>query len=153
MKCEKTAKIISCMVKLIEVRNHILEKYIAPILLFCLRLLIASIFLKSGLLKFNNFDSAIYLFENEYKLPLLNPIFATYLATGIELICSTLLIIGLATRPAAMILIIMTAVIQFVVISNPEHSYWFAVLATIVTFGSGAISLDRFVKKMAKNML
>ncbi len=146
MKCKKLA----CAVGLIEKRNNFLQKYISPILLLSLRFLVASIFLKSGLIKFHSFDSTIYLFENEYKVPLLEPVFAAYLTTIFELLCSSLLIIGLATRPASGILFIMTAVIQFVVMPNPEHIFWFAVLATIIVFGPGVLSLDAFVKKMAK---
>lgn len=147
MKCEKSAKIISCLGNFCEKKNKFLEKYIAPSLLLLLRLMIASVFLKSGLTKISNFDATIFLFENEYSVPFLNPVFAAYSAAFFELFCSALLIIGLATRLACLPLIGMTLVIQFSVIQNPEHFYWLALLATIFTFGAGCFSLDKIIKK------
>ncbi len=150
MKCEKTAKTLSCLLNLIEKRNKILEKYFTPILLLTIRIMIAMVFLKSGLTKIASFDSTIFLFENEYNVPLLNPVFAAYLTTFFELTCSIFLIIGLAARPAALILLALTSVIQFLVMPNPEHFYWMALLATIIAFGAGCFSFDYFIKKCAK---
>jgi putative oxidoreductase len=118
-----------------------------------LRLLVASVFLKSGLTKISNFDTTIALFENEYGVPLLSPVCAAYFATFFELTCSVLLIAGLATRLAALPLIGMTLVIQFFVIQNPDHFYWLATLATILTFGGGKISLDHLLKKLCANCI
>ncbi len=150
MKCEKTAKIISCLENFCEKKNNFLVKYISPILLLSLRILIASVFLKSGLTKISSFESTVFLFENEYQVPILSPIFAAYLATFSELFFSTLLIIGFATRLACLPLIIMTLVIQLSIIQNPQHFYWIAILATIFTFGAGCISLDALVKRCVK---
>lgn len=150
IKCEKTKKMISCLTNLCEKKNQFLAKYVSPLLLLTLRLMVASIFLKSGLTKISNFDSTIFLFENEYHVPLLTPICAAYCATFVELFCSGLLIAGLATRLATLPLIGMTLVIQFTVIQNPMHFYWLALLATILTFGAGCISLDALIKKCAQ---
>ena len=70
-----------------------------------------------------NFDSTIFLFENEYAVPLLSPAIAAYLATICELGCSSLLIAGLATRLVVLPLIGMTLVIQFIVVQNSEHFF------------------------------
>lgn len=150
MKCEKTKKLVSCVRKFCEKKNYFLEKYFSPILLLALRILIASVFLKSGLTKISNFETTIALFENEYGVPLISPVFAAYLATFFELTCSTLLIAGLATRLAVLPLIGMTLVIQFFVFQNQDHFYWLAVLATILTFGAGFFSFDRLIKKFCE---
>ena len=150
IKCEKTKKMISCLSNCCEKKKYFLEKYVAPLLLLGLRIMIGSIFLKSGLTKIANFDATIFLFENEYNAPLLSPVIAAYLATFFELTCSALLIAGLATRLATLPLIGMTLVIQFSVIENPMHFYWLAILATILTFGSGCLSLDKLVKRCAE---
>lgn len=71
MKCEKSAKIISCLKTFCEKKTQFLQKYFSPILLLTLRIMIATVFLKSGLTKISNFDSTIFLFENEYAVPLL----------------------------------------------------------------------------------
>lgn len=149
MKCEKTAKLISCLNKICERKNQFLERYFVPILLLALRLLIASVFLKSGLTKISNFEVTIFLFENEYSVPFLSPVFAAYSAAFFELTCSALLIAGLATRLACLPLIVMTLVIQFSVIQNPEHFYWLAILTTIFTFGPSCFSLDKLIKRCA----
>ena len=149
IKCEKTKKLISCLNNCCEKKNYFLTKYFAPILLLTLRIMIAMVFFKSGLTKISNFDSTIFLFENEYHVPLLSPIIAAYMATIFELGCSVLLIAGLATRLATLPLIGMTLVIQFSIMENVMHHYWLAVLATILTFGAGCISLDALIKKCA----
>lgn len=153
MKCEKSKKIIACLFNLFEKKLSFLEKYIKPILLLSLRILIASVFLKSGLTKIANFNSTIYLFEYDYQVPLLSPVLAAYLATIFEIGCSVFLIIGFATRLACLPLIGMSLIIQFSVIQNPQHYYWIAILSTITILGAGFISIDCFLKKSIKNCL
>lgn len=150
-KCEKTCKIINCINALWEKKVRFIEKYITPILLLTLRIMIAMIFLKSGLTKIDNFQATIFLFEYEYKVPFLSPTFAAYSATFFELSCSILLIAGLFTRLAALPLFIMTLVIQFTIIENDMHFYWLAILATIMTFGGGFLSCDRILKRCFRN--
>jgi putative oxidoreductase len=149
-KCEKSAKMISCLSNLCQKKTEFLEKYVAPLLLLSLRILVGMVFLKSGLAKISNFESTVFLFEYEYAVPLLSPTVAAYLATFFELACSVFLMAGLATRLAALPLIGMTLVIQFTVIENVMHFYWLAVLVTILTFGAGCISLDGLVKRFCK---
>jgi putative oxidoreductase len=146
MKFEKSAKIISCLKTFCEKKTQFLQKYFSPILLLTLRIMIATVFLKSGLTKISNFDSTIFLFENEYAVPLLSPVIAAYLATICELGCSSILIAGLATRLAVLPLVGMTLVIQFTVVQNPEHFYWLAILSTLFVYGAGLLSLDRLIK-------
>lgn len=153
MNCQKTLKLFSIIENFCEKKNRFLEKYFSPLLLLCLRILVASVFLKSGITKISNFDSTIFLFENEYNLPIISPVFAAYSATFFELTCSLFLIAGLATRLAALPLIIMTLVIQFSVIQNQMHFYWLAILITISTFGAGCISLDSLIKRCVKKCI
>lgn len=150
IKCEKTNKAISCLNKLCEKKEEFLLKYFAPILLLTLRIMIALVFLKSGLVKISNMDSTILLFEYEYQVPFLSPVFAAYSSTFFELACSIALIAGLFTRLACLPLIAMTLVIQFTILQHEMHFYWLAVLATIFTFGAGVISLDYPIKKAIK---
>jgi putative oxidoreductase len=147
IKCEKTKKLISCLNILCEKKVNFLQKYFSPILLLSLRILLGMVFLKSGLTKIANLESTIYLFEYEYAVPVLSPTFAAYSATFFELVCSVLLLAGFATRLATLPLIGMTLVIQFLIVENPMHFYWLAVLATLLTYGAGSISLDKLVGK------
>ena len=63
--------------------------------------------------------STIELFQNEYQLPLIDPTIAAYIAAFAEHVFPILLMIGLATRFAAMALLIMTAVFRFSFIPPP----------------------------------
>src|SRR5262245_30212989 len=69
-----------------------------------LRLGVALVFWRSGLTKlpFGNL-STLALFEEEYRVPLLPPETAAYLATAIEIVVPWLLLLGLGTRLGAAI--------------------------------------------------
>lgn len=117
------------------------------------RLVIALVFFQSGLTKLDGWgisDSAIFLFENEYKLPLLNPWLAAHLAAAAELSMPVLLVLGIATRFAALALLGMTLVIEIFV--YPEayvlHGLWAVALLTIIRHGAGALSIDRLLRNL-----
>jgi putative oxidoreductase len=88
--------------------------------------------------------SAVDLFRDEYRLPLLSPELAALLATAGEHLLPLLLLIGLATRSAAFGLLVMTAVIQIFVYpaAYPTHGVWAAVLLWLMVHGPGVVSLD-----------
>lgn len=74
------------------------------------------------------------------------------LATYAELALPLLLFIGLGTRFAALGLLIMTLVIQFVVFPDKVltyhmHALWAVALLAIIIKGAGPLSLDYFIKK------
>src|SRR5215831_4809876 len=60
--------------------------------------------------KMASWEFTVQLFVDEYKVPILPPEFAALLATTFELSCSTLLVLGLATRVATLPLLGMIAV-------------------------------------------
>jgi putative oxidoreductase len=116
-----------------------------------MRLAAFSVFWRSGSVKLDDWDSTISLFQDEYKVPVLPPEIAAYLATAMELGCSTLILIGLGTRFAALGLIGMIAVIQTFVYPAawPDHIQWFAFLFPLMMRGGGRFSLDRVVGRLA----
>ena len=61
--------------------------------------------------------------------------------------CSTLLIVGFATRVATLPLLGMLTVIQLFVYPNAwaDHLTWGSILVAILTRGAGAVSLDRLI--------
>src|SRR2546428_8753613 len=77
-----------------------------------LRFAVATVFWNSAMTKLANWDTAIALFVDEYKVPLLPPEVVAYIAVTIELTTPVLLVLGLATRPAAIVLLGMTTVIE-----------------------------------------
>ena len=94
-------------------------------------------------------DSAVPLFRDEYKVPLLSPEIAAPLAAFAEHLLPALLLIGLATRFSALGLLGMTAVIQLFVYpaAYPTHGVWAAVLLYLVGMGPGAVSIDRWLAR------
>lgn len=113
------------------------------------RLSIGTIFLRSGLLKLDGWASGttLTLFREEYRLPLIPPEAASYLATGAELSLPILLFLGLFTRPAALALLGMTLVIEIFVYPNAfdTHGVWAVALLYLAKFGPGSLALDRFL--------
>ena len=116
------------------------------------RLSIAMVFWQSGETKVEGWhvtDSAIYLFENEYKLPLIDPAIAAHLAAFAEHFFPILLAIGFASRLSALALLGMTLVIEIFVYPDawPTHGTWAACLLLIVARGPGIFSLDRLIAR------
>lgn len=94
-------------------------------------------------------DSAIDLFRDEYKVPLIPPDLAAPLVAAAEHMLPLLLLIGLATRASALGLLAMTAVIQIFVYPGayPTHGVWAAVLLYLVARGPGAVSIDHWIAR------
>jgi putative oxidoreductase len=116
------------------------------------RLSIASIFLQSGRTKVDGVlhvtDGAVFLFSEEYKLPLLSPDTAAHLAAYAEHFFPLLLILGLFTRLSALGLFGMTLVIQVFVYPDawPTHLSWAGLLLYLIGRGAGAASLDHVLR-------
>lgn len=112
-----------------------------------LRFAVATVFWNSAMAKLANWDTTLSLFTDEYRLPLLPPEIAAYSATAIELTTPVLLVLGLLTRPAAFVLLGMTAVIEIFVYpqSWPTHIQWAAMLLVLLCRGAGALSVDRLL--------
>ena len=111
------------------------------------RLAVAGVFFRTGLQKARGWETTVALFTDEYKLPGLPPEIAAVMATCFELGCSSLLILGLATRLATLPLLGMIMTIQLFVYPQawPEHLVWSSILVFLLTRGPGAISLDRMI--------
>jgi putative oxidoreductase len=98
--------------------------------------------------KLANWNTAVELFAEEYKLPFLPPELAAYLAVSIELAAPVLLVLGLATRGTALVLLGMTAVIEIFVYPQawPTHIQWAAMLLVLLCRGAGRISIDHWIR-------
>lgn len=114
------------------------------------RVSIAATFWQSGQTKLDGWsvsDSAVYLFENEYRLPLIDPWLAAHLAAFAEHLFPVLLVIGFISRLSALALLGMTLVIENFVYPAawPIHGTWAACLLLVIARGPGRISLDWLV--------
>lgn len=112
-----------------------------------LRFAVATIFWNSAMTKLANWETTLSLFSDEYQLPLIPPEIAAYLATSIEISTPILLVLGLLTRPAALILLGMTAVIEIFVypLAWPTHIQWAAMLLVLLCRGPGMLSVDYLI--------
>lgn len=136
----------------IDTGNAIMAKTPHALIALGARIFPAAVFWLSGRTKVDGFslkNSTFFLFEHEYALPIIDPAFAAYMATIAEHVFPVMLVIGLATRYAALSLLIMTAVIQFFV--YPEawvtHGLWAVALAYVMARGPGMFSLDALIAR------
>jgi putative oxidoreductase len=115
------------------------------------RLSIAAIFFQSGRTKVEGFltitDGTYQLFETEYKLPLIPPEIAAHMSAYVETFVPMLLVLGLATRLSATILLGMTTIIEIFVYPDawPTHLSWAAILLYLIARGGGRISVDHAI--------
>lgn len=129
-----------------------LEKIPYALIALVARLAVADVFWRSGQTKVDGWhitETTFDLFREEYRVPLLPPEVAAYLAAIQEHLFSVLLLVGLASRLSALGLLGMTAVIQiFVYPANyPDHLLWTACLLLIIARGPGALSFDHLLRR------
>ncbi len=103
------------------------------------------IFFMSGMMKMADMDVTVQLHANRHPFPGLGAHAADVIGAGIELVCPILLVLGLATRIAAVPLILTVAYLQFAYQDLTDHYYWMALLGVLILRGPGAISLDYFI--------
>lgn len=121
------------------------------LLLLTARLGIAAVFFQSGRTKVEGLltitDSTYELFRTDYALPFMDPVAAAHAAAYSEHLFPILLTLGLFTRPAALALLGMTAVIEIFVYPDawPTHLSWAGLLLPLIARGGGAWSLDRLL--------
>jgi putative oxidoreductase len=121
-----------------------------------LRFGLAGIFWSSGRTKVEGLltisENTLFLFEEEYRLPLLSAQLAAQLGTYAEHLFPILLVLGLATRLSALALFGMTLVIQLFVYPDAlvaTHLGWFALALAVATGGPGKLSLDHLLFRRA----
>ena len=120
-----------------------------------IRIGVAEVFWRSGQTKVDGWrvtQTAVQLFHDEYRLPILSPEVATTLAAVSEHLFSALLIVGLAARLSALGLLVMTAVIEvFVYPENwPDHLLWSGCLLYVIARGPGGFSFDALIRHRAE---
>ncbi|SDP71565.1 putative oxidoreductase [Rhodoferax sp. OV413] len=142
------------------------ERIPHSLIAFLARFSVAAVFWKSGQTKIQGLaidiiggdfqlgwprlsDSAIDLFRDEYRLPLVPPEIAAPMAACAEHVLPLLLLLGLATRFSALALLGMTLTIQLFVYPDayPTHGTWAALLLYLVAQGPGKLSLDHAIAR------
>lgn len=120
------------------------------------RIYLAQVFLWSGWLKLTSWSSTVYLFQYEYKIVGMSPMVAAYLGTVAELSLPLFLLFGIGGRIPAILFFIFNIfnVIFYPALLKPEfacalkdHILWGVLIAVIVFYGYGKISIDYLLQK------
>lgn len=135
-----------------------------PIAELCTRLYLAKIFGMAGYSKTRDWDMTLSMFAEEYQVPLLSNsapdsysvMLAAGLATGIEIGCAVLLVLGLWRKTAASLLFafnIMAVVSYYHVINDmpialQDHLEWGLLLALLSCLPTQILSLDAIWQKL-----
>jgi len=128
-------------------------EYPRDLLDLAIRLHVADVFFRAGVSKLESWDKTLFLFQEEYHVPLVPPAVAAFAGTGGELVFSALLALGLASRFAAVGLsfVNVVAVVSFWhVLGQNEaalntHFYWGVLLLVSLLHGPGRLSADRLL--------
>jgi putative oxidoreductase len=140
--------------------DTIITEWGGTVLGLAIRLFVGWQFFKSGVVKVSDWNATLELFRDEYTVPLLSPDLAAVMGAGGELFFSTLLFLGLFSRPAALGLF---AVNAMAVISYPQlrsfecpaaindHFYWAILLLVLAVYGAGKFTLDQWIKGSYKS--
>ncbi len=144
----------------IERGNAVVRAIAQPSLTqLALRIGLAVPFWRSGVNKWDGFlqlnDVAILLFSSEFQLhlpggpyPFPAPAAMAFAAGSAEILLPILLLLGLATRFAALGLLLMTLVVQLTVPGGwPLHVAWAAMALGIMAWGPGRLSLDHLIRE------
>jgi putative oxidoreductase len=94
-------------------------------------------------------SATFQMFETQYADLPVPPAVAAALFTYAEFVLPICLVLGFATRLAALGLLVMTLLLQFYVLPTmwwSAHVYWVSILAVLICRGPGAISIDALVR-------
>jgi putative oxidoreductase len=127
------------------------------VLLLGTRLWVSAQFLQSGWLKLTNWDTTLFLFKEEYHVPLLPPAAAAVAGTFGELFFPMLLVLGLFTRVGAVGLFAVNAMALFsywhvlggddFAAARGQHYLWGFMTLVVAMCGAGAISVDAWLER------
>ena len=141
------------MTRLVDFLISLLARLPHAVIALIGRIAIGLTFWNSGRTKvegwniFHVSDKTLFLFREEYRLPMVPPEIAALAAQVAEHVLSAFLIVGLATRFSALGLFIMTLVIEIFVYPQAYvlHGTWAAILLMLMKYGPGALSVDRLI--------
>jgi putative oxidoreductase len=87
------------------------------------------------------------------NIPHLPPVLTAWFVAGAEFALPILLVLGLATRFSALILLGITVLFQLFVMPEAlwtAHVYWASILLVLISLGAGQVSIDALVKFLAR---
>lgn len=134
-----------------------LEK-LQPLAQLAARLYVAKVFFMAGLTKLRDWETTVFLFTEEYHVPLLPPEVAAVAGTAGEIVLPVLLVLGLGGRFAALGLSVVNAMAVISLADIPEaamtqHLFWGSLLAALVLWGPGKLALDTWLSPWLQRRL
>jgi putative oxidoreductase len=143
-------------ISLVRISARALNALQTPVAL-AVRLWVSWQFLVSGYLKVSAWENTLFLFENEYRVPLLPSHLAAVVGTTGELAFPVLLILGFASRLSAIGLFAVNAmaVVSYahVLLSEgfeaalAQHVLWGFMLIVLAVYGPGKASFDYMMSR------
>lgn len=143
--------ILHSLTVFVQQTNQLLVRGMNPFAL-SVRVWVGLVFIKSGWLKLTSFENTLYLFREEYRVPLLPADVAAVAGTGSELVFGGLVIAGLCGRLSALGLFAVNAmaVMSYAHVLLAEgfeaalaqHYLWGFMLLVLAVYGPGMWSLD-----------
>ena len=140
------------IIRMYEVNTWISSK-VAPVVNIIARFFLTKVFFLSGLTKISDWRATLFLFKNEYHVPVLSPDIAALLATFVELVVAPLFLVGFLTRYCALCLLGMAIVINYSYISMPENYYWMVIFSLIAVYGGDYFSVDHWIQQRLEKSL
>ncbi|WP_448956091.1 DoxX family protein [Labrys neptuniae] len=151
------------LVHLAAKANALIQAIAQPSLVqLVMRIALAVPFWRSGILKWDGFlrlnDTAVYLFSDTFMLhlpggpyPFPAPAVVAFLSGCAEITLPILLVLGFATRFAALGLLIMTLIVELTVPDGwPIHITWAAMALSLMAWGPGKLSVDHCIGSFMK---
>jgi len=151
MNSRKTATLLTKLVRYSRASTdftvRVLRGLVWPKVDVLIRLALAEIFFVSGVLKLTNWNTALYLAANEYPVSFMSPVTAAYVGVSIEVGGAVLLVLGFMTRYAAVLMLILSLVIQFAYKPFDSQLFWAALFGWYAIVGAGPVSVDKLLRR------
>lgn len=126
---------------------HVVQRSVGPMADLLIRLWLAKVFFVSGVLKIFDLSVAPYLSNVAYPVPWVEPLSPTYLGAAIQMVIPVLLALGLATRWAALYMLILVLVVQFNYLAIDINLYSAVLFGWFAICGAGPLSLDHLLAR------
>jgi putative oxidoreductase len=142
--------------KLNSFTNRFFE-FLTPLFILVTRVYLAKVFFSSGLTKISSWQSTLFLFKNEYTVPLLSPVIAAYFGTAAELCLPVLIILGFGSHFTVLALflfnVVATLSYDFLWTADgsaglTDHLQWGLLLMMLFCTGFGKWSVDNILVRL-----
>ena len=148
-------KKIDVIIKGYHLTFDIFSKYAEPVFALVLRIAIFQQFFWSGWLKVTDimngqWSRVVFLFEYEYKVPLLPPELAAAIGTFNEVVFPILILIGFATRFSSLVMFFTALMIELTYLQHVQHLWWMTMTAYLIIRGAGIVSPDYLIRRQYK---